>query len=90
MSDYKAIAQELTEHPERWHAGNYSNEAGTAHCLVEHIHRRAGGFLASTSKYFRAAAGPIADRALSVWNDHRGRTVEDVIALCKRVAGVEQ
>lgn len=94
------IAKELREHPERWFQGalvKFADGASTSTgagllrddavcwCLEGHICKRVD------SEVRWVAMGDFRDAAkitgsLNFWNDERGRTVKDVIALCDEVA----
>lgn len=93
------IARELRVYPNNWTQGafavdtngNYTNARNSracAWCLGGHIIKRdpsnMGDYNFSSPLYlqFRGAVG----RSVSSWNDVAERTVEDVIALCDRIA----
>jgi hypothetical protein len=87
------IADELRKHPDRWTQGCNARQAdglicgvhdaeATCWCLLGHIIKRNEEF---AFKPIRAAFGhPTVSWA--AWNDSPERTVDDVIALCARVA----
>jgi hypothetical protein len=78
------IARELREHPEHWRQGLWKEGmAAGAKCLGAHIEVRAGG----PSMAMKLAFGFNASNfELIDWNDAPGRTVDDVIELCEKVA----
>lgn len=83
------IARELRSNPAAWHQGWFSNSReglsspdATSWCLSGHLLRRGHQLSWPIYGVFEAAAG---NRVCS-WNDTPGRTVEEVIELCDRVA----
>lgn len=95
------IARELREHPGRWFQGalvRFASGASTSTgyglqrvdavcwCLEGHICKRVDDEvrLVAMNKFHEAALIP--EGSLNSWNDKPGRTVEDVIALCEKVA----
>jgi len=91
------IARELRANPEAWTKGCYargsSNEQVEAHsslaqkwCLAGHIMKRCPEKYWPISQRFREAIGLDKDTYLSMWNDGKERTVDEVIAACEKVA----
>lgn len=85
------IADELRSNPKAWHRGGFSNSTGqfdvdapdaTAWCLSGHMKRR--GVSLSGEEYHAFAIH--CHGSVCAWNDVPGRTVDDVIALCEKVA----
>lgn len=81
-----SIATELKEHPEHWIQRAYYGDEGEA-CLVGHLQRYRNSPV-YTQVYDKLCQAANTDDALSSWNDAEGRTVQDVIALCERVASL--
>lgn len=94
----QSIADELRVHPERWTQGHRAlNENGercsipeaSCLCLMGHIELRASDAFYFDSSIenaflsFRRIAGL---RSIAEHNDTPGRTVQDIIDLCERVA----
>jgi hypothetical protein len=93
------IAAQLIAHPEQWTQGSmYRDAAGNSSldcheseavcfCLWAHINKRVNGaamlVAGHETRLFRAALGV---PSLSEFNDAPGRTVEQIIEACKRVA----
>lgn len=84
------IARELRSNPAAWHQGNFNNGSAsyghlaTAWCLSGHLRKRGHALGESVYDAFLEHIG--ADYVVCEWNDTPGRTVEEVIALCDRVA----
>ncbi len=100
-TDFRAIAasiaDELSEHPERWAKGwiafdshgkacGSDSEVATSFCLAGHILNRVRQFAPSleTVDKFRQVSG--ISTSIGDWNDDQSRTVQDVIELCRKVA----
>lgn len=105
MSDYRAIAasiaDELTEHPERWtqravaknsNGENCERRLGISFCLIGHIWQRCDpddelkrdyGLEVQVENVFKSH---LPERSIVRFNDEEGRTVQDIIDLCRKVA----
>lgn len=93
------IARELRCYPNKWTQGafaldtngnstNAMDPRACAWCLGGHIEKRDPsnvGYYDYSSHLYLQFRGAIA-RSVSSWNDDAERTVEDVIALCDRIA----
>jgi hypothetical protein len=91
----RSIADELRARPDHWMRGAMWRKDGSDRivtekeadvlCLMGHIFKRCGDRKSApvVELFERHLSRPIAD-----WNDARGRTVEQVVALCERVAHV--
>lgn len=88
------IAQELTEHPDRWTQGTYARDEkgrecstadGVCWCILGWLSRKVecGGILWES---FSSAAGFENTQELLHWNDAPLRTVDEVVDLCQQVA----
>lgn len=89
------IARELREHPERWMQGrsastptgdtvDVNSPRASKWCLSGHIQRRqedSFSLLALLDPFVRCAGMKVTD-----FNDHQDRTVDEIVALCDRVA----
>lgn len=86
------IARELRANPNAWYRGAFSNlgncdgswndPEATAWCLSGHLKKRGDTRLSRFYDAFSRYAGG----SICQWNDEPGRTVDEVIALCDRVA----
>lgn len=90
------IAQELREHPERWTQGVFARDEkgipcfpndskAECWCILGFIHKSKP----KTPDFWPQLCnlcGIENTGHLSKWNDAPGRTVDDVIALCEKVA----
>lgn len=90
------IARELREHPERWTQGrdardsrgagvDYSDPSAVCWCLAGHVDRRGDvnayvAFRVLLRRFIGNSVTPVS------WNDTKGRTVDEVIELCERIA----
>ena len=76
-----SIASELKEHPEHW-GQIYFHHNGKS-CLAGHLRRRMGD---DYDQYNLTPFYDAVDGSITRWNDAPQRTVQDVIALCEKVA----
>lgn len=78
----REIAQKLRAWPENWCQGAYTASNG-ARCLAGHLWPYFDGAVDSAVyDVFQNACGMM----VSDWNDMPGRTVEEVIEVCERIA----
>lgn len=88
------IARELRKHPECWTTGcfardsngcrvHYRDPYATCWCLEGHIYKRHGDIV-----HFAILAGTLDDctTGLATFNDASSTSIDDVIALCEKVA----
>jgi hypothetical protein len=78
------LASKLRAWPENWCQGTYIADDGKARCLAGHLWSYFDGSV--PLDVFNTFARACETTYLSDWNDEAGRTVEDVIAICDRVA----
>jgi|SRR5688572_29646239 len=96
MNEYRAIARsiadELREHPEFWTQGTYARNSlgvitglhdgdAVCWCLKAHFIKR-GGYYGD----FHDEVERITGKGPASFNDDPGRTVQDIIDLCEKVA----
>jgi hypothetical protein len=98
-ADYRAIAaaiaDELTEHPERWcQVATYLDANGrrctpqraARACLLGHIWKRSNDDRIDDAFRRVLQGGCFAFASLSIFNDAPNRTVREIIDLCRKVA----
>lgn len=98
----KSIADELMEHPGHWVQGYGDEEdVGPCGCIMNLInrqtHKSSGVYAAYDLRQHFIDAIPKSSLvliggspSLSLWNDAKGRTVQDVIEVCDRVAAGDE
>jgi hypothetical protein len=85
------ISRELRDNPQAWHRGAFSNAPdkrvdavdATAWCLSGHLRKRGQP---TWGPIYVAFADETGIGSVCQWNDMDDRTVDEVIALCDRVA----